>query len=141
MVRQKILTLTGVLGALAAFLYMQVPSYAAQSSPAGEQVSQRHDTDAIIERKLKKMTPEQRAAAAVNAAEERLAADPAAEARASAIRTATAYAASVRAAALQDPKNSAKTLRAAAALEAAARNAAASAAVAAETKTLGGSNE
>jgi hypothetical protein len=114
---------------------------AATASSAGEQIFQRHDTDAVIQRKLRRPTPEQRAAAAANARADRERKDPAAARRSAAVRTAASYASSVRAQALRDPKNSASALRAAASIEASARRAAARAASAVDAKTLGGSNE
>ncbi|MBF0485086.1 MAG: hypothetical protein HQL16_01100 [Candidatus Omnitrophica bacterium] len=139
--RLKILFFSTVVVTLCACLWGVGSSQAAPSSPAGEQVSQRHDTDAIIQRKLKRITPEQRATAAANAAKERVGADPAAIARRAAVRTAIEHAQAVRIQALQDPLNSAKSLRAATSLEAAARREEAQAAKAIDVKTLGGANE
>jgi hypothetical protein len=139
--RPKLIIVLCVMAAVTAFFRWADPCQAATSTPSGEQVSQRHDTDAIVQRRLRRVTPEQRAAAAASVRVAREAADPAARNRANAIRTASAYAASVRAQALRDPKNSVSALRAAASIEASARREAARAASAVDAKTLGGSNE
>jgi hypothetical protein len=132
-------------------------SFAAQPSAVVEQIPRSHDADAVIQRRMRRPTPEQRAAAAANLRAAREAADPAIAARKIVARKASARSAEARMAALRDPATSAtapetttkrakravhrKAIRDAAASEAAARQLAASATASSDVKTMGGTNE
>jgi len=112
---------------------------AQSQNPIGPQTS--HDTDAIMERKMKRITPEQRIAAAAQLKAERLAEDPALAAKEQAAREETAKVAKARMEALQNADAPDAKLHEAAADQAAAREAQArnAAVEAAEAATEGGS--
>ena len=144
--RRKLFILWVLLLATVVLFWKVDQARAAQSSPAGEQISQRHDIDAIIQRKTMRMTPEQRKEAAARLKADRLAQDPSLAARLAAARDAAALEATARVAALHDktvgkiksPNAAAhaKAIHDAATLAAAARLAAVN-----DAKAQGGKNE
>ncbi len=138
--------LLGVLLLTAIIFFLGADFARAQSSRVAEQVPRSHDEDAIIQKRLMRMTHQQRAEAAkrIRAAQE--AADPTLAIQRAEARDAAGKTAEARVAVIRDPKapgaaTRLKNAKIAAAEEARARAIAASHAEAVTIHTVGGTNE
>ena len=121
--RRKPLFLGTLLFATVVFFWGGRQCLAAQSSRVSEQVPQSHDTDAIIQRKINRITPQQRAEAAARAKAEREAQDPTLVPKAAAAKAAAAQTTAARMAALRNAKGPDAATRLRVANEAGAREA------------------